>query len=156
MKPRWSWRAAASLSVLTACSLPLHLPRPALAEIDDGVTVIAELTHPTLKLPRICREGVALLSPFDTLPSGYREIARLVASGDWDLVSNSKLYRELRKEAAALGANAVIVESLRESTTAGRLVELATGLTQERRASARAIYVPADSQRVRVACASRR
>lgn len=156
MKPRWSWRVAACLQVLTACVLPLPLLRPNPVEIDDGVTVIVELTHPTLKLPRICRDGVALLSPFDTIPSGYREIARLVASGDWDGVNNSTLYRELRKEAARLGANAVIVERLRESTTGGRLVELATGLTQQRQASARAIYVQADSQRVRVACAARR
>jgi hypothetical protein len=109
----------------------------------------------SVKLPRICLGGVALLTPFDPIPPGYREIALLTASGDVDAVNNTALYQELRREAAWLGANAIIVNKLQESSTLGQFAALVTRGNEARWASATAIYIPADTQRVRIACAAR-
>ena len=111
---------------------------------------------PRVKLPKICSRGVALHSTFDKIPAGYQEIALLTASGDWDGVSNTTLYQAQLKEAARLGANAIIVESLREASTLGKLIELRTGWSPQRQSSATAIYISADSQRVRLACSAKK
>ncbi|MEP6744756.1 MAG: hypothetical protein ABJB33_04610 [Gemmatimonadota bacterium] len=115
------------------------------------------VTDRSVRLPRICPAGVALHSRFDSIPAGYREIAHLTASGDWDAVSNTMLYEAQLRKAARLGANGLIVDSLREASTLGKLVELRTGLIiPQRRSFATAILLPADTLRVRLACPSKR
>lgn len=120
--------------------------------MDNFVDVTVVMAEPRLRLPRICSGGVAILTPFDSVVTSYQVVASLKASGDWDGVGNTKLYRAQAAEAARLGANAIIVGKLSEATRASRLVELGTGWKQQRWASATAISIPADSARVRAAC----
>lgn len=143
----------AVVSTLAAC---VGLPglRP-LEPSDRSIVVRAVRTEPRVRLPRICPRGVALHSIFDSVPAGYREIARLTASGDWDAVTNTALYHAQRDEAARLGANAIIVDRLDEASPLGKLVEIRTGWIAQRRATATAVYIAADSQRVRLACPSK-
>ena len=148
---RHSFLVAASLSVLTGCA---SFGGGSPAETD--VMVNAKVIDRSVKLPRICLRGVALLTPFDKIPADHQEIALLTASGDVDGVSNTKLYQEMRREAAWRGANAIIVKTLQGSSTLGQLAALITGWTEERSSSATAIYIPADTQRVRLACAARK
>jgi uncharacterized protein YceK len=141
----------ASLSALAGCA--------SIIQFDDsitehsGVTVTTKLTDRKVKLPRICRDGVALLTPFDKVGPDYREIAHLEASGDANKVGNTKLYTELRHEAASFGANAIIVNKVSDSNILGQFVAQIIHGTEVRVASATAIYFAADSQRVRMACA---
>ena len=144
----------AVLSALTACASLVGAGH--LGASDPSVWVTAAMKNPRVKLPKICSRGVALHSTFDKIPAGYQEIALLTASADWDGVSNTTLYQAQLKEAARLGANAIIVESLREASTLGKLVELRTGWIPQRQSSATAIYISADSQRVRLACSAKK
>ena len=114
------------------------------------------MTDRSVKLPKTCLAGVALYSVFDSIPAGYQKIAHLTASGDWDAVGNTTLYKAQLREAASLGANALIVESIAEAGTLGKLVELRTGWAPQRRSSATAIYLSADTLRVRLACPSKK
>lgn len=136
---RHSALAGAIFSSLTACAV-----------------ASAVVMDPTLKLPPICPDGVALFTAHDKIATDYREIAFLDASGPWEGVTNTMLYQAQRKKAAKLGANAIIVGRLSEPTTGGKLRDLLNNeSTAERRSSATAIYISADTQRVRVACAAK-
>ena len=97
--------------------------------------------------------GVAPFATFDRIAAPFREVALLDAWGTSDDVTNTMLYPAQRKKAASLGANAVIVGTLREPTTLGNLLETSS---DQRRSAATAIYIPADTHRVRVACAARK
>lgn len=133
------------------------LKRTALASACLSALAACAFTHavvldPTLKLSPICPDGVALFTTFDRIAEPFREVALLDAWGTSDDVTNTMLYQAQRKKAASLGANAVIVGTLREPTTLGNLLETSS---DQRRSAATAIYIPADTQRVRVACAAR-
>lgn len=131
--------ATASLCALTACAF-----------------ASAVVMNPGVKLPSICPDGVALFTAFDKIATDYQEIALLGASGVWDNVTNTMLYKAQRKKAASLGANGLIVGSIREPTESEKVSGLLSGTARERLSSATAIYIPADSQRVRAACALRK
>jgi len=149
---RHSFLVAASLSVLTGCAPFFGGSNLA----DPDVMVHTKVIDRSVKLPRICLGGVALLTPFDKIATDHREIALLTASGDVDAVNNTALYQELRREAAWLGANAIIVNKLQESSTLGQFAALKISGNEARWSSATAIYIPADTQRVRLACAARK
>ena len=145
------------LAVISGLSACLNWPGVSHPEPSyDTVMMNTVVTDRSVRLPRICPAGVALHSSFDSLPAGYWEIAHLTASGDWDAVSNTTLYEAQLRKAARLGANGLIVESVTEVSTLGKLVELRTGWIPQRRSSATAIYLPADTLRVRLACPSKR
>ena len=146
--------AAASLSAVTGCG---HLMRiGGQGPEGSSVMVSAKLTDRSVKLPRICLAGVAQFTPFDPITPGYREIARLTASGDMDAVNNTALYKELRWRAGFHGANAIIVSSVAEAGDVAQAVALVIGASADRQATATAIYIPADTQRVRLACPAKK
>ena len=132
--------AAASLCALAACA-----------------TATAVLLNPDVKLPPICPDGVVMFTAFDKIGVDYQEIALVEGSMIVDQGGgNATLYAAERKKAASLGANGLIVGSIREPTETERIAGVLYGETRERLSSATAIYIPSDTQRVREACASKK
>lgn len=57
-----------------------------------------------------------------------------------------------RREAASLGANGIIVGDIKEPNAGTKIIGAVLGTGSERHGKALAIYIPADSDRVREAC----
>ena len=77
----------------------------------------------------------------DTIPT-HQRIAILNARGPEDFTDESDMIDKLREEAGKLGANAIILNELRDPGTGERVVAAIFGGEAERRGSAIAIYIP--------------
>ncbi|MGH7144765.1 MAG: hypothetical protein ACREJ2_11655 [Planctomycetota bacterium] len=71
----------------------------------------------------------------------YQQVALLDAEGDFDYTSEGEMFAKLRKKAAALGANGILLESVTEPTTGAKVAEWLIGMPANRRGRAIAIYV---------------
>jgi hypothetical protein len=105
---------------------------------------------PLPKYQSVCAEGVAIYPSAKALASNYHEIALLKATGD--SADQSTLAAAQRKQAAELGANGIITGKLKHPKSGVQVMGSTLGSSAQRKASALAIYVPADSERVRRAC----
>jgi len=78
----------------------------------------------------------------DQIPE-YTRVALLNASGDSGFTNEGQMIDKLREEAGKLGANAIILDELREPGTGERVVNaLFSGMaTGQRRAGAIAIHI---------------
>lgn len=83
----------------------------------------------------------------DQVPGPYRELALLDATSE-PLTSDARVYSEMRRKAAAVGANAIILSPVRESTIGERVATLSLGMRLPRRAKATAIFVDTHAQEV--------
>jgi hypothetical protein len=114
------------------------------------------MLNPSLTFPPVCADGVVMFTAFDKIGVEYQEIALVTGSMIVDQGGgNATLYAAERKKAASLGANGLIVGSIREPTEMERIAAVFYGETRERLSSATAIYIPSDTLRVRVACAAK-
>jgi hypothetical protein len=71
----------------------------------------------------------------------YDEIALLNASGDYSMTNEAQMFEAMRKKAAKLGANAVILDALSEPTTGQRVARALLGTPAQRKGQAIAIYI---------------
>lgn len=110
------------------------------------------LLDPSLRLNRICHEGVAIFRTPDDVSSPYKEVALLDSRGDSDFTSVSGMITSQRKKAAEAGANGIIIGESKDPTTAQKVASALLFTSADRKGSAVAIYIPADSTRVRTAC----
>lgn len=87
-------------------------------------------------------EDVRVFFSDDALPEHIR-VAILSASGDSGFTNEGQMIDALRKEAGKLGANAIVLEALREPGAGERVVNALLGGfgTGQRRGGAIAIYV---------------
>ena len=78
----------------------------------------------------------------DEIPE-YTRVAILNASGDSGFTNQGQMIDKLREEAGKLGANAIILDEVREPSTGERAVNALFGgiATGQRRAAAIAIHV---------------
>lgn len=79
----------------------------------------------------------------DEIPS-HERIAILNASGPENFTDEGEMIDKLREEAGKLGANAIILDELRDPGTGERVIAAIFGGEAERRGSAVAIYIPTD------------
>lgn len=105
-----------------------------------------------VKLAPICADGVALFTSADRLGKDYQEIAILNSTGDTDWTRQQGMFESQKRKAASLGANGIIVNNIREPEAGTRIIGALLGTGTIRTGSSLAVYVPADSQRVRTAC----
>lgn len=64
--------------------------------------------------PAIDPETVVIYRTADQVPGRYDEVALLNAEGDHTFAKEERLYSKMRKKAASLGANALILDSVIE------------------------------------------
>ena len=113
----------------------------------------ATLMNSTASRPAICPEAVQLFTGADRVPGEYEEVAVLSSHGDAEMTSDEGMLKSQRKKAAQLGANGLILGERKEPSTGTKLAHDLLGTSAERKGKATAIFLPADSTRVRDTCA---
>ena len=89
----------------------------------------------------VAPESVVIYRTASQVPSNYRELAILNSKGDSNFTNERKMYESMRKEAARIGANAIILDALSEPSPAVRVAAAIFGVGVARKGSAVAIYV---------------
>jgi hypothetical protein len=140
MKPRDFARVlnvALLVCALTACGARAH--------------IVAR--NPALTLAPTCANAVPVYASSDKVPYDYYEVAIITAQANSVYNGNGDVLKSVRNQAASVGANGVVIDSL--STTHATVKVLGAALgghDAERKASAIAIWMPSDTARVREAC----
>lgn len=116
------------------------------------VSTNAALLDPSLKLAPVCPEGVQVFTDSSKVGKPYTEVAVLASKGDDDLTSESGMIQSQRKKAASLGANGLILGQMKDPSTGAKIAQALFWTSANRKATAIAIYIPADTARVAEAC----
>ncbi len=129
--------SVALLSVLTGCGAHAHI----------------DARNPSLTLAPTCADAVPVYSSSAAVPYDYYEVALISAEGNSVYNGNGDLLKSVRNQAARVGANGVVVDSLHATHATVKILGAAVGGNDaERKAHAIAIWMPSDTARVREAC----
>jgi len=100
-----------------------------------------------------CPEGINVYNSRSEVPSDYYEVAFIEAEGNSVYTTDNKLQEQIKVGAAKEGASAVIANPVEQSKSAVKVLGEAVGAkSATQKASALAIYLPADRARLRQAC----
>ena len=106
----------------------------------------------TQKFAPLCPDGVKVFSDTSKVGKAYQEVALLNSKGESGSTSEQGMINSQRKKAAELGANGIVLGGFQEPKAGTKIVGALLGTGAERKGSALAIYIPADSARVKTAC----
>jgi len=127
-------------ATLTACGVGAHI-----------VT-----RNSALPLAPTCADAVRVYPSRELVPYDYYEVALIAAEGNSVYSGNGDLLKSIRNAAASLGANGVVVDSLRATHSTVKVLGAALGSNDaERKGQAVAIWMPSDTARVREACSGK-
>ena len=100
-----------------------------------------------------CEDAIVTYDTRSFVPGDYYELGWVEAEGNSVWTTDNKLQENIRNAAAKLGATAVIINPVEQSKTTYKVLGEAVGArSATAKATALAIYVPNDAQRVRQAC----
>jgi hypothetical protein len=109
--------------------------------------------NPALTLAPTCANAVPVYSSRDKIPYDYYEVAMITAQANSVYNGNGDILKSVRNQAAGVGANGVVIDSLGTTHATVKVLGAALGgHDAERKASAIAIWMPSDTARVREAC----
>jgi hypothetical protein len=109
-----------------------------------------------LSLVRTCADAVPVYPDRQHVPYDYYEVALIAVEGNSVYNGNGDLLKSVRNQAAAVGANGVVVDSLGATHATVKVLGGALGSNDAtRKARAIAIWMPSDTARVREACAGK-
>lgn len=112
--------------------------------------------NPELSLVRTCADAVPVYPDRAHVPYDYYEVAVIAAEGNSVYNGNGDLLKSVRNQAAGVGANGVVVDSLGATHATVKVLGAAVGTNDAtRKARAIAIWMPSDTARVREACAGK-
>jgi hypothetical protein len=112
--------------------------------------------NPAISLAPTCADAVRVYPGHDHVPYDYYEIALISAEGNSVYSGNGDLLKSIRNQAASLGSNGVVVDSLRASHATVKILGAALGGNDaDRKGQAVAIWMPSDTARVREACSGK-
>ena len=114
----------------------------------------AALMDNSVHLSRTCPDGVKIFSSPSKVGSHYQEIALLNSSGSSGFTTESGMMKSMRKKAADVGANGIIMGNIDEPSAGAKVAAAIFGVagSTERKGKSVAIYIPADSSRVQSVC----
>ena len=92
--------AIALLCTLTACGARAHI----------------DARNPALTLAPTCADAVPVYSSSADVPYDYYEVALITAEGNSVYTGNGDVLKSVRKQAASIGANGVVVDSLHRAS----------------------------------------
>lgn len=75
------------------------------------------------------------------VPADYDKVALIYARGDHAMTDEAQMFKSVRKKAAKLGANGIILNDVREPSTGAKVADHFLGVGAERRGELLAIYV---------------
>jgi hypothetical protein len=140
-----AFRPARKLAVLTIATLACGGARSEIVARSSG-----------LSLAPTCADAVEVFPGVDKVHYDYYEIALITAEGNSVYIGNGDLLKSVRNQAASVGANGVVVDSLGATHATVRVLGAALGARDaERKARALAIWMPSDTVRVREACSGK-
>jgi hypothetical protein len=100
-----------------------------------------------------CEGAIVTYDTRSFVPGDYYELGWVEAEANSVWTTDNKLQENIRNGAAKLGATAVIINPVEQSKTTYKVLGEAVGASSATaKASALAIYVPMDAERVRQAC----
>ena len=112
--------------------------------------------NPAISLAPTCADAVRVYPGRDRVPYDYYEVAIITAEGNSVYSGNGDLLKSIRNQAASLGSNGVVVDSLRATHATVKVLGAALGSNDaERKGQAVAIWMPSDTARVREACSGK-
>ena len=114
----------------------------------------AALMDNSVHLARTCPDGVKLYSSPSQVGAAYQEVALLNSTGSTDFTTEAGMMTSMRKKAAEVGANGIIMGSINEPGTVAKIAATVLGTTTDRKGKSVAIFVPSDTARVRAVCSS--
>ena len=116
------------------------------------LTVLACVSTNAMRLgggpvrPPVPEDQVAIYRTADQVPGRYEEVALLNSSGHYSMTNEEKMFKSMRKKAAELGANGIILDAVTEPSAGGKVASAIFGVGGERKGKALAIYVlPTDT-----------
>ena len=95
-------------------------------------------THASQPIPQ---DDVHVYFVDDSIPQ-HERVAILMAEGDETFTDQGDLIDKMRTEAGKLGANAIILNSLKDPSTGARVAAAVFGTSAQRKGQAIAIFVP--------------
>lgn len=109
-----------------------------------------------LNLAPTCADAVTVFPGRGRVPYDYYEVALIAAEGNSVYTGNGDLLKSARNQAAGVGANGLVLDSLTASHATVKVLGAAVGAKDaERKARAVAIWMPSDTARVRKVCAGK-
>ena len=124
----------------------------ALLSLTGCVTTNAAVLDPTVSYQKLCPDAVQVFTTPERVPSAYREVALLNSKGESSWTDEKQMMDSQRRKAAQLGANGIILGETKEPNAGTKIIGSLFGTGAERKGRAIAIYIPADSLRVKLAC----
>ena len=139
--------------IKTKGRLALPLILSALTMLGCGVRTQTTDVSPGLSRAATCDEAVDVYTSRAQVPSDYYELAWISAEGNSVYTSDGKITAQVKKKAADVGANAIIVNDFKESGATAKVVGAALGSSSaDAKVSALAVYMPAEAERVTLKC----
>ena len=118
-----------------------------------GVKKQTSTVSPGVVFQATCEDAIVTYATRSEVPADYYEVAWVEAEGNSIYTTDNKLQENIRNGAAKVGATAVIVNPVEQSKTTYKVLgEAVASHSATQKASALAIYVPSDADRVRTAC----
>lgn len=112
--------------------------------------------NPGLSLAPTCADAVPVFADSEHVPYDYYEVALITAEGNSVYNGNGDMLKSIRNQAAAVGANGVVVDPLGATHSTVKVVGAALGSNDaERKGRAIAIWMPSDTARVRDSCSGK-
>lgn len=114
----------------------------------------AALVDNSVKLAPSCADGVKIYSTPSAVGGEYKEVALLNSTAKTGFTSEAGMLKSMRKKAAAVGANGIIMGSINEPSAGAKIAGAVFGTGAERKGKSVAIFVVSDTARVRTFCAN--
>lgn len=96
--------------------------------------------------PPITEDQVKIYRTADQIPGRYEEVALLTSAGDYSMTNEAEMFASMRKKAAALGANGVLLQQVVEPTTGAKVANAFLGTSANRKGESVAIFVFAEKK----------
>ncbi len=97
---------------------------------------------------------VKLYRTANQVPGKYEEIALLHSKGNFASTNEPQMYESMRKKAAEMGANGVILDAISEPGAGAKVASIFLGVPADRTGKAIAIYVYPPGEEPTVATAN--
>lgn len=113
----------------------------------------AALMDNSVRLAPTCPDAVKLYTSPSSVGAPYKEIALLNSTGASSWTSEAGMMKSMRKKAADVGANGIIMGNIDEPGAGAKVAAAVFGTAAERKGKSLAIFVASDTARVSGVCA---